>query len=44
MNRQGLLLELRGKGKGFHSEIRELALKGELFSQVFGIKVRIVEN
>ena len=44
MNRQGLLLELRGKGSGFHSEVRELALKGELFSQVFGIKVRIVEN
>jgi exopolyphosphatase/guanosine-5'-triphosphate,3'-diphosphate pyrophosphatase len=44
MQRRGVVLELRGSGNGFHSEIRELELKGELFSQVFGIKVRIVES
>ena len=44
MHRRGVVLELRGSGSGFHSEIRELELKGELFSQVFGIKVCIVEN
>ena len=44
MNRQGVVLELRGTGSDFHSELRELELKGELFSQVFGIKVRLVEN
>ena len=44
MNRRGVVLELRGQGNDFHSELRELQLKGELFSQVFGIKVRIVEN
>ena len=44
MNRHGVVLELRGAGSDFHSELRELELKGELFSQVFGIKVRLVEN
>lgn len=44
MFRRGVVLELRGSGSDFHSELRELELKGELFSQVFGIKVRIVEN
>lgn len=44
MNRQGVVLELRGAGSDFHSELRELELKGELFSQVFGIKVRLMEN
>ena len=44
MYRSGLVLEFRGRGSDFHSELRELELKGELFSQVFGIKVRIVEN
>ncbi len=44
MHRRGVVLELRGTGQDYHSEIRELEMKGELFSQVFGIKVRIVEN
>ena len=44
IHRRGVVLELRGSGRDFHSEIRELEQKGELFSQVFGIKVRIVEN
>lgn len=44
MNRRGVVLELRGAGNDFHSEIRELEMKGELFSQVFGIKVHIMEN
>lgn len=44
IHRRGVVLELRGAGNEFHSEIRELELKGELFSQVFGIKIRIVEN
>lgn len=43
INRHGLILEFRGSGSDFHSEIRELELKGGLFSRVFGIKVRIQE-
>lgn len=44
MHRRGVVLELRGTGTDFHSEMRELGVKGELFSQVFGIKVSIVES
>ena len=44
MHRRGVVLELRGSGADFHSEIRELGMKGELFPQVFGIKVSVVES
>lgn len=44
INRNGLLMEFRGSGRDFHSEIRELELKGDLFPRVFGIKVRILEG
>jgi exopolyphosphatase/guanosine-5'-triphosphate,3'-diphosphate pyrophosphatase len=44
MHRRGVVLELRGSGSDFHSEIRELGMKGEVFSQVFGIKVSIAES
>ena len=44
LHRRGVVLELRGTGSDLHSEMRELGVKGELFSQVFGIKVSIVES